>query len=200
MKNFLFAIAIIAFSATSTQAQTISFGLKGGMTASNMKMSRGAFSIPSKTKIAFYAGAVAEAPVSEKFAVQPELFYTSMGAKMHVIVSDGGYNVTENLGYLNLPLLVKYKVEGFSVFAGPQVSYLLSARSKGSQSNINNNDQYKRMEVAGVLGVGYTLPNGFGIDGRYQIDLTNVVKAPREADATDKNSAFTVGLHYFFNR
>jgi hypothetical protein len=202
MRNFLLAIAAIAFLAASTQAQTTSFGLKGGMTASNMKMSSSGISISLTTKIGFYAGAFAEVRVSEKFAIQPELFYSSMGAKMKASDSGMTASASENLGYINLPILAKYKSEGFSIFAGPQVSYLLSAKSKSSQSSetVNDKDEYKPIEVSGVLGAGYTLANGFGIDARYQIGLTNLIKDTQGTDATAKNSAFMVGIHYFFNK
>jgi hypothetical protein len=202
MRNVLFAIAAIAFSAASTQAQTTSFGLKGGMTASNMKMSSSGISISLTTKIGFYAGAFAEVGVSEKFAVQPELFYSAIGAKMKASDSGMTASASENLGYINLPVLAKYKSEGFSVFAGPQVSYLLSAKSKSSQDNqtVDDKDEYKPVEVSGVFGVGYTLSNGFGVDARYQLGLTNLIKDNQGTDATAKNSAFMVGVHYFFNR
>ena len=112
--------------------------------------------------------------------------------------SDSGMtaSASENLGYINLPILAKYKSEGFSVFAGPQVSYLLSAKSKSSQDNqtVDDKDEYKPVEVSGVLGVGYTLSNGFGVDARYQLGLTNLIKDNQGTDATAKNSAFMVGL------
>ena len=201
MRTFLLAIAAIAFSAVSTHAQTTSFGLKAGMTAVNMKMSSSGFTISLKTKIGFYAGAFAEVGVSEKFAIQPELFYSSMGSKMKGNDSVQSYSATENLGYINLPVLLKYKADGFSVFAGPQVGYLLSAKSKDSESNsIDDKDEYKPIEIAGVIGAGYTLTNGFGIDARYQFGLSNLIKDAQGTDATAKNSAFMVGVHYFFNR
>ena len=202
MRKLLLAIAAIAFSAASTQAQTTSFGLKGGMTASNMKMSSNGMSVSLTTKIGFYAGALAEIGVSEKFAIQPELFYSSMGAKIKVTDSGMSASATENLGYINLPILAKYKSQGFSVFAGPQIGYLLSAKLKSTDDSqtIDDKDEYKPIEVSGVLGVGYTLANGFGIDARYQVGLSNIAKDAGGSDASVKNSAFMVGVHYFFNR
>jgi outer membrane protein with beta-barrel domain len=201
MRTVLLAIVAIAFSAT-TQAQTTSFGLKAGMTGSNMKMSSSGFTISLKTKIGFYAGAFAEVGVSEKFAVQPELFYSSMGAKMKLSDSGQNFSATENLGYISLPILAKYKTDGFSIFLGPQISYLLSAKSKDSESNssVDDKDEYKPIEIAGVIGAGYTFTNNLGIDARYQVGLSNLVKDNEGTDGTAKNSAFMVGLHYFFNR
>ncbi|HSV09969.1 MAG TPA: porin family protein [Hanamia sp.] len=200
MRNFLLAIAVIAFSAASSQAQTTSFGLKAGMTGANMKMSSSGISISLKTKIGFYAGAFAEVGVSEKFSVQPELFYSSMGAKIKLSDSGMSASGTENLGYINLPILAKYKADGFSIFAGPQIGYLLSAKSKDSENSVDDKDEYKPIEIAGVAGAGYTLANGLGFDARYQFGLSNLIKDTQGTDATAKNNAFLIGLHYFFNR
>lgn len=196
MRKLLFAITAIAFTAVSAQAQTTSFGLKAGITAANIKESGGGVSISLTSKIGFYAGAFAEVGVSDKFAIQPELFYNLLGAKAKSDgESDGG---KLDLGYISLPVLVKYKSEGFSAFLGPQISYLLSAKSSGGGSSEDIKDQLKSTEIAGVIGAGYTLTNGFGFDARYQLGLSDISK-DSGGEGSIKNSAFMVGVHYRFS-
>lgn len=196
MKKLFLAITVVAFSAVTAQSQTTSFGLKAGMTSANIKEKFESASVSLSSKIGFYAGAFADIGISENFGVQPELFYSSLGAKAKG--TDGDPDVTLDLGYINLPILAKYKNNGFSAFLGPQIGYLLSAKSKSGGDTEDEKDQLKSTDVSGVIGIGYTLTNGFGFDARYQLGFTNISK-----DATDqgsvKNSAFMVGIHYQFN-
>lgn len=117
MKRVLFMTAIAAFSYCGAIAQSnISFGVRAGLSGSNMKTTVEGVDISMDTKLGFYAGVLAEIGISENFAVQPELIYSQMGFKTDIIDS---FTVKEELGYINLPILFKYKNQGFSVFAGP---------------------------------------------------------------------------------
>lgn len=198
MKKLLFAIIAIALSALSAQAQETSFGLKAGMTGANEKAKGSGLTITTSTKIGFYAGAFAEIGVSENFAVQPELFYSSMGGKINMSFGGQTVSATDNLGYINLPILAKYRRDGFSAFLGPQIGYLISAKSKSDGETTDEKSSLKSAEVAGVIGAGYTLMNGFGFDARYQMGLSNVSK-DTNGESSVKNNAFMVGVHYKFN-
>ena len=191
-------MAVVAFSTVSAQAQT-SFGLKGGITAANMKFSNSGISVSMTTKIGFYAGAFADVSVSDNFAIQPEVFYSLLGAKAKSVGGEGGGK--DDLSYISLPVLAKYKKDGFSAFLGPQVNFLVSAKEKldGSSSSEDFKDQVKSTEIAGVLGVGYTLVDGFGFDARYQLGLSDISKDDA-SEGSIKNNAFLVGIHYRFNK
>lgn len=201
MKKLLFAIAAIAFSVVSAQAQSTSFGLKAGMTSSNLKFSGSGVNISLTSKIGFYAGAFADIGVSENFGVQPELYYSMLGAKAKTGDPDLG-DGTIDLGYINLPVLAKYKKDGFSAFIGPQISYLLSAKSKSGGESEDDKDSFNSTDFSGIIGASYTLTNGFGFDARYQLGLSNISKKTNNGEGssvTVKNNAFMVGIHYVFN-
>lgn len=195
MKQSILAFAVILFSAAGTQAQSSSFGLKAGMTASNLKFSHSDFDVSTDTKIGFYAGLMADFGVSENFSVAPELFYSMMGAK----ASEDGDDAKINLGYVNLPVLLKYKNQGLSVFLGPQVSYLIAAKEKFNSETNDAKEDYDAIDFSGVIGAGYTLMNGFGFDARYQMGFADIVK-DNEGEGKLKSNGFMVGIHYFFNR
>lgn len=197
MKKLFFAITVIALTAGTAQAQSTSFGLKAGMTDANMKFSGSGVNISLTSKIGFYAGAFADIGVSENFSVQPELFYSALGAKQKG--TDGDPDATLNLGYINLPVLAKYKKDGFSAFLGPQIGYLLSAKSKSGSSSEDDKSQYNSTDFSGVIGVGYTLTSGLGFDARYQLGFSNIAKNSN-GQGTVKNSAFMIGIHYVFNK
>jgi hypothetical protein len=198
MKKIFLAIIVVTISTVSAQAQTTSFGLKGGITAANIKESVGSLNISLDSKIGFYAGAFADVSLSDNIGIQPELFYSLLGAKAKADGEGGKLD----FGYISLTVLVKYNNQGFSAFLGPQISYLLSAKSSddGSSSSEDIKDELKSTEIAGVIGAGYTLSNGFGFDARYQLGLSDISKNSDDAGVTIKNNAFLVGIHYFFNR
>lgn len=194
MKKLILLIAVVTFIGFSANAQTTSFGLKAGLTAANMKASGGGTSFTYDTKMGFYLGALAEIGISENFAVQPELYYAIMGAKFK---GEGSEKL--NLNYINLPVLLKYKSQGFSAILGPQIGYLVSAKDKYDGGNDDVKDEFKSTEISALIGAGYTLTNGLGFDARYQLGLSDIIK-DNDGEGSLKNNAFIVGLHYFFNR
>ncbi len=188
MKRVFLSIAIITISITMVNAQSgTSFGIKGGITASNLKFSGSGVNVTFDSKIGFYGGVFAEIGVSDNFAVQPELLYSLLGAK-----SQGE---TLNLSYVSVPVLAKYLKDGLSIVAGPQISILVSAQDKSGGGDIK--DQFKSTEIAGVIGAGYTTLSGFGFDARYQLGLSDIAK-DTEGDGKIKSNAFMFGIHYKF--
>ncbi len=101
-KVFAIALSLCIISFCSFAQITPSFGLKGGMTSSNLKYSGG---ISSDPKIGFYAGLLAELGISENFAVQPEAFYALHGAKLKGSFAGINFDYNLNLSYVSVPIL-----------------------------------------------------------------------------------------------
>ena len=188
------SLSILSFS--SFAQVTPSFGIKGGMTSSNLKYSG---NLTTDPKIGFYAGLLAELGISENFAVQPEAFYALQGAKFTGSFAGVNFDYNLNLSYVSVPILLKYKNQGLSIIAGPQISFLVAAKEDDGSNSDDIKDQFKSTEFAGVVGAGYTTLSGFGFDARYQFGLSDISDNPN-ADGTVKLNAFTFGIHYFFNR
>lgn len=89
-------------------AQEIKFGVKAGLNIASVKGKN----LPSlDSRASFHAGAFAEFGVADKFAIQPELLYSSQGAKAS---SSGEGQII--LDYLQLPVMAKYTfIEGVSL-------------------------------------------------------------------------------------
>ena len=71
-----------------------------------------------------------------------------------------------------MPVLVKANINGFQVFAGPQVSYLAQADLRTSagvlgfnllDKTMNATEQFNRWDVALTGGVGYQFKNGVNV-------------------------------------
>jgi hypothetical protein len=134
MKKTIFFSAVLFFT-LNTNAQDVHFGLKAGLNASSLNYNNNS---DMQTKIGFNAGLLAHIHTSNKFwAVQPEIYYSQEGAK-----SKSNSNVSADLGYLNIPVLVQYMFDnGFRIEAGPQVGFLMNAKTKvgNNSTDIKNN-------------------------------------------------------------
>jgi opacity protein-like surface antigen len=178
MKKVLFAaVAVLAFGVSN--AQEIKFGAKAGLNMSN-------FTGDAETdaKIGFFVGGFAEIGISDKFAVQPELLFSVLGAKDDVANYDSNY--------LLLPVMAKYyATEKLSLEAGPQVGFLMSAKYDGEDIK----DFYKSTDFALNLGAGYDVTENINVGLRYSLGLSNV----SDVDGADvKTSNISLGVGYKF--
>ena len=169
----------------------------------------------AKSRTSFHFGAVAEIMIKEDLAIQPELLYSAQGAKLD--------DSTLAFDYLNVPIMAKYFVkEEFTLEAGPQFGYLLSAKLKDDSSangggNTVSPDTTSQRSAAAVeeatvdvkddlmsfdfgfnIGASYILENGINLSLRYYIGLANANNF-EGGDAKFKNSVLQFSVGYFFN-
>src|ERR1017187_5847702 len=132
MKNLLIFIVslFLLFTAKAQQAQ---FGIKGGVNLARLHFSDDQISPGSKAGLNF--GAFAHIYASKTWALQPELLYSLEGAQK---VGDAGTNY--NLDYLNVPVLLQYMFnDAFRLEGGPQLGFLLGAKTKSGNVTVTNN-------------------------------------------------------------
>src|SRR5690554_5058966 len=78
MKKLFLLVVAIAITTTVSQAQEVRIGAKGGV---NFATFSGDDLGDVKSRTGFHIGGLVEIPVSEKFAIQPEVLYSSQGSK-----------------------------------------------------------------------------------------------------------------------
>ncbi|MGB5362486.1 MAG: porin family protein [Aureibaculum sp.] len=209
MKKILIITAIFLFGFTSVKAQEVSFGAKAGVNFATIN-SDNFDSFDGRT--CFHIGFVSEIMISDNFAFQPELLYSCQGSDYSETFSNGiestfskalaTYEGSIKLDYLNIPLMAKYFVaEGFSLEAGPQVGFLLSAKDEYDFDGDTGEDDIKEY-VKGIdfginFGIGYKLEGGLNLGARYNLGLTDI-NDEYEEGGTYKNGVFQVYLGYFF--
>lgn len=194
MKRIILPIvALMAFGFTN--AQSTKFGVKGGLNVSNFT----GYEEDVKSLIGFHVGGFAEIKVAKQFAIQPEFLFSTQGTIIEGF--DGDSNTTVKVNYLNIPVLAKYCItDAFSVEAGPQIGFLLSAKARGEDVN----DLYKSTDFGFNLGCGYNFTENISVGARYTIGLTDVNDISDEQDYPDlynasfKNSNFAFSLAYKF--
>ena len=183
MKKILTIVAFAFFGAATVQAQEVNFGLKGGLNFADLV---GDNSSANSQLTAFHVGAMAEIPLTEKFSFQPEVLFSGQGTS----IND---NILE-MRYLNVPLIGKYYLtKGFSLEAGPQVGFLLSAKNEG----LNVKQNFKNVDFGLNVGLGYKLENGLNFGARYNFGLSDINDVKGVSNKT-RSSVLQASVGYFF--
>jgi len=152
------------------------------------------------------AGLFAMYRISPFLALQPELLYTHRSGGMQRIRTNPPTAQTDlNLGYLDLPVLVKFILPEYQqtapiVLAGPYVS----RRITGSIHDANDvfedsdlDDLIRPYDYGMVVGAG--LERYFGrrhlnFDTRYSLGLTRLLHTDDRPDLYNRGLTFSVGL------
>lgn len=199
MKKLLLSVIAMTAFTLSLGAQETTFGVKAGINFANLGGDADGDAITS-----LHAGGVVEIGISEKFSFQPELLFSAQGSKSEY--NEDGFSAEDKLklNYINIPLMAKFYVaEGFSVEAGPQIGFLLSANAEGKETFEGGSISYEqdvKDSVKGTdfglnLGFGYKLEGGLNFGARYNLGLSNVSE---EDDAEVTNGVFQISVGYFF--
>ena len=180
--------AILMTSAAS--AQHVNIGIKAGANFYNVNNDNG---VEFDTKTGFHAGLLGHIHLAPQLALQPEVVYSSQGAKY---VSNG-VDTKYNLDYINVPVLLQYMFDnGFRLQAGPQVGFLVSSKTEANGVKTDYKEQTNAIDFGIGAGVGYVHPpSGFGVDLRYNLGLSNI----NENDAVKShNRGLQAGVFYLF--
>ncbi len=201
-KIILSAIAVMAFGFVN--AQDIKYGIKGGLNLSSLSGDTDGLDL--KSKFGFHAGGFVEIKFSEKFALQPELLYSTQGTKFDDIQLGGNAAKTcFNFDYINVPVMFKYfAAEKFFVEAGPQIGFLVAAKArvKVDEQNIDNKqdikDNFESIDFGLNFGAGYEFTENIFASARYNLGLANIAKTESGDDTKIHNGVFSLSVGYKF--
>ncbi len=193
MKTFYPIVIMLFFIASTVFAQPeLGVGLKAGANIATQKGSNLDYEIDLKSIVGFHVGGYVNYFFSDQAAVQIEIIFSQKGSKW----TDDFYSAKDILGYLDIPLLVRYQViEYLNFHAGPQFGFLMSAKSKYDDgSDEDAKEYYKSTDVGLVLGAEGNLPFKINITIRYILGLSNI--ASDELGNTWKNNVFQISVGY----
>ena len=185
LKNTMIFVFILStfqtsFSQSSSDSSTLKFGVKGGANFSNLYTDNVE---DNNVLTGFNVGLFAKLPITESFAIQPELLYTTKGAKLKYNNAFVNGTSTFRLNYIEVPvLLVVNLTENFNIHAGPYFAYLVDGKAtndaQGTLFDIENNlknEDFNKFDTGLSVGVGFDADNlGFGV--RYNYGLQKVGK------------------------
>lgn len=184
-------LALAVLVSFAVKAQTPAIGLKGGLNLASLSVSENGRNFQNRA--GFFGGLFAHVPVSPQLAIQPEVVYSSQGAKYTA------ENIEHNLAlnYVNIPVMLQAMVgRGFFAEAGPQVGFLLNTANKvgNVESGASSSNDFKKNDVALGFGLGYSGLSGLGIGARYNLGLTNINNSGLSNNL--KNNVLQIGLTY----
>lgn len=192
MKQLFLATCFLA-SASFLHAQSVNFGLKGGLNLATWSNNNSGVGYQNRT--GYHVGGLAQVNLSPNFAIQPEVVYSNQGTKYSFD------NVEHNLSlnYVNIPVMLQAKIGGgLYAQAGPQIGFLTGVNDKANdfETGFFSKSDFKSTDVALGVGLGYEGASGMGIDARYNLGLSNINNAGTNAI---KNNTLQLGLFLKFN-
>ncbi|GAB2811964.1 porin family protein [Ferruginibacter profundus] len=191
MKKYV-TVALAAILITATvQAQHVNIGIKAGLNLYNLHNDNG---VEYDSKAGLNAGLIGHIHLAKQLALQPEIVYSGQGAKY----TTANVETKLKMGYINVPVMVQYMFDnGFRLQAGPQVGFLVSAKSETNNVNTDFKDNLNKVDFALGMGVGYVfVPTGFGVDARYNLGLSDISK---NSAVKTTNRGFQLGVFYLFD-
>ncbi len=162
----ILAVLALVIGSSAAFAQEFGIGIKGGPNFANIDTKSSAGE-NYKNRTGFHLGAFALIR-GEKIGFQPEILFSQQGS---TIKYSGSPDVKSNFSYMNIPLMVKlYTIAGINLQVGPQIGLLTSAEVDDEDIK----DELKKTDFSLALGVGWDLPFGLSIDGRYNWGLSDI--------------------------
>ena len=202
MKKIILSVAAV-FAFGFANAQETKFGVKGGLNLANFSGDVE----DNSSKIGFNVGGFVEIKVSDKFAIQPELLFSTQGAKFEESGSGFSYESKYNLSYLNIPVMAKYyAADKFSLEFGPQIGFLTSAKDDYTATesgvtvsgNEDIKDIFESVDFGVNFGAGYDFTENLSVGLRYNLGLSNIAKTEAGDDTKISNNVFSLSLGYKF--
>jgi len=204
---FLVAPASAQQQQTSSESgMTPKIGFKAGMNFSNLYTSN----VQSENlKIGVNGGFYAKIPLVRGVSIQPELLYSSKGAKdTYNNPTQGTGEYRYNLNYLEAPLLMVFNLTpNFNLNAGGYLAYLANANvrdvhSDGTITGARDLDanSFNRVDYGVVAGIGFDIEN-VTLGARYTYGLQDIGQSGNLSGDLTKNSrnsvaSFFIGLAF----
>jgi hypothetical protein len=187
------AACFIAFLPFGAAAQSVGFGVKGGLALGDVPHFAEEIDVAgakTELRIGYAAGGFLAIRFDNGFSIQPEVLYTQKGVKVDLGQGAVVADVRIKADYLDVPVLARYTfgkgLRGY-VFAGPSLDFKLSAKQEmdflGESEEEDISDEVEDFEFAVVFGGGIEL-GPLLLEARWSEGLTNLAKA--DGDESDE--------------
>lgn len=214
MKKYLLILLLSAGAILSSNAQVLSFGIKGGLNYSKLKFDEIKNVAASGTNYnllqddsfqGFHIGLMGRLKVFNVF-IQPELLFNTTGGKVLIEEIQGATTVntvkTVKYNKLDLPVLVGMKFGPARVNLGPVASVTLSSNSQLGDIIPELETFSKGATIGYQAGVGLDILKKITFDMRYEGGLSKLgdkLSVGGTNYAFDsRNPKFLVSLGFFF--
>ncbi len=219
MKKHLFCASLLLLSFAAMAQSKISYGIRAGVINAGINgeavksfqdlLRNVDGTIAAKNKTGFYGGGFVSIPLSENLSIEPGVSYSQRGYEFRGNVGIKETDIIAaksklNLGYIELPVLVRANLSGFQLFAGPQVGYLANANLHTTAGAFGFNfindkrdvkDQFNEIDVSLTGGIGYQFGNGFRVQAAYDHGLSKMISGSN-IEAYNRSVKLGVGFRF----
>ncbi|MFD1754779.1 porin family protein [Rufibacter sediminis] len=168
--------------------------------------------VQTRMRQGFHAGMYLSIPIAPGIEFEPGVQYSQKGMVLEGRVpgdalefANAKVTLTNKAEYIDVPLLAKlYVGSGFNLFAGPQVSFLVSNKvnvNAGAFGFSAYNDDFewqnsqRKVDLGMSAGAGYQFQNGLNMSGSYDMGFTTI---DDNASYKSYNHGFKASLGYRF--
>ncbi|TPN88887.1 porin family protein [Aquimarina algicola] len=159
-KNLPYAIILILFTIFNSFAQENTYGVRIGANLSSISSD----DIPENledSRFGVVVGFLAEYPISEKWSIQPEFQFSSLGNE----------DETLRVNFLQAPVFLKYNFTPvFNVHIGPQIGLKIWEWEDNTDLEVD----FNTFNFSGMAGVGVNITENFFADLRYGFGFSNL--------------------------
>ena len=181
-------LSLILAGVTFTSFAQIRFGARAGLNLANIS---GDGDDDNAMKLGLHLGGMVHVPINGRLCFQPEILFSMKGTQ-----SKEESNFKLHLNYIDLPLMLNYRIDNGVYFEGGlTVGGLISAKAKFDGDSEDVKDFFKGSDVGGAIGAGYRTHNGFSVGLRYQAGISNIAD---DADFTSHNNVLMLTLGFLF--
>ena len=198
MKNNVFLLGLLAItfgiSEVSAQAWSDRFqiGARGGVNFSTVAGDD--FDSPDG-RTSFYAGLLAEAPLSDRVSLQPEVFYSGQGFDINE--DPDGPDAEFQVDYIQVPVLLKlYLIDGLNIHAGPQFGFKINEEvdfDPADDGGDFDTDSINDFDMQLAAGAEYKFGESFFLQARYTYGFSEIIE-----DVDVHNSVLSAGIGFMF--
>ncbi|MEM7550545.1 MAG: porin family protein [Bacteroidota bacterium] len=211
MKKIYILCFLFCSLSFASQAQ-VRLGVKGGANLSFLIYDPD-ITFDNRPSIGFHLGGFAHFQVANRFGVQTEVLYTTLGGRAEGEFTQNGVTiqqeVTDNFNYIAIPIMIKYtSPSGFTAEVGPSINFLIKAEetieeSSGGQNlstDIDLDEIIRGTDFMLGFGLGYELPSGLSFNGRFSFSLSDIFDTDSDFVSPDapelRNAVFQLGVGF----
>jgi hypothetical protein len=193
-KVVLFLTMALTTAMISAQAWSDNFqlGIKGGLNFATVAGDN--FDSPDG-RTSFYAGLLAEAPLTDRVSLQPEVFYSAQG--FDITDEPNSPDAQFQLDYIQVPLVLKlYLLDGLNIQAGPQFGFKINEETDLDPTEDGGDigsDAIKDFDFQVTAGAEYKFAARFFVQARYSYGLSEIIE-----NFDVHNSVLSAGIGFMF--
>jgi hypothetical protein len=192
--------SVLLIPGATAAAQSPQMGVKGGINLADVKVEADHGGATFDFRMGLVAGGFVTWGLASWLEVQPEVLYSSKGAKH----KEEGIDSRLVLDYVEVPVLGRFSqaLSGMRIYLGAGPTFAVRVRAKerikfsGSTEERDISDDVERFDIGAAVGGGLEI-GSFVFDGRYTFGLTDIdVDTSDKVKITNRVITFTVGINF----